>query len=252
MIIAVRKENKMYKDATKTIRKNKAKLYLEYFCKNFLSILPLFIIITRKKYIKVSITIIMWMKSEKIANKVWKLYGGKGLSSNIYLVDVAGPTLIDLGSYENTVDMIKVLEEIGYESNSIVNIVFTHLHPDHTGQPSRFENAKFFASKEEINAFNSSPSGATIIKRPVEELKKIKLEHIGKEFAGMEVIKTPGHTVGSICLWLPEEKILFSGDTLFDKGFYGRVDLETSVPEKMSDSLKRLKMLKYKILCPEH
>lgn len=177
------------------------------------------------------------MKSEKIADKIWKIYDGKGLSSNIYLVDVVEPTLIDLGSPENTESLINVLKSLGYEAKDIVNIVYTHLHFDHIGQPSKFENARFFASEEEIKANN---------------LGKIKLEPVGKEIAGMEVIKTPGHTVGSICLWLPEQKILFSGDTIFGEGSYGRIDLETSVPEKMHDSLERLKQFKYKVLCPGH
>lgn len=192
------------------------------------------------------------MKAEKIKDKIWKIYSGKGLSSNVYLVDVVEPTLIDLGSPENTKELIKTLKEIGYEAKDIVNIIFTHLHPDHTGQPSLFENAKFFASKEEIEIFKKNPEGATIIDKAIEELRKIKLEAIEEEIAGMKVIKTPGHTVGSICLWLPEDKILFSGDTLFGKGIYGRIDLETSIPEKMHSSLERLKLLKYKILCPGH
>jgi len=192
------------------------------------------------------------MKAEKVTSKVWKISGGKGLSSHVYLIDVVDPTLIDLGSPENTSDLIKVLKSIGYEAKDIVNVVFTHLHPDHVGQPFRFENARFFASKEEIDAFKSNPSGATIFDEAIEELNKIKLEPVGKEVAGMEVIKTPGHTVGSICLWLPNEKILFSGDTLFGKGVYGRVDLETAAPEKMQNSLEHLRLLKYKILCPGH
>jgi len=192
------------------------------------------------------------MKTEKIANKIWKIYGGQGLSSNIYLVDVVEPTLIDLGSLLNTEELIKTLKELGYESDDIVNVVFTHLHPDHTGKPCLFENAKFFASKEEIDAFDKNSLSATIVDEAVEELKKIKLEPIGEEIAGMKVIKVPGHTVGSICLWLAEEKILFSGDTWFSEGVYGRVDLGTSVPEKMEGSLEKLKSLKPKILCAGH
>ncbi|MBU4502925.1 MAG: MBL fold metallo-hydrolase [Nanoarchaeota archaeon] len=192
------------------------------------------------------------MQTTKIDKKIWKISGGKGLSSNIYLVDIEEPTLIDLGSPENSEELLDALKEIGYEPKDIVNVIFTHLHPDHVGQPSKFENAKFFASKEEIEAFEKNPEGAIIFDEAIEELKKIKLKPLGEEIAGMEVIKTPGHTIGSVCLFLKEQKILFSGDTLFGKGVYGRVDLETSVPEKMHSSLEHLKLLKYKILCAGH
>lgn len=41
---------------------------------------------------------------------------------------------------------------------------------------------------------------------------------------GIKIIRTPGHTSGSVCLFLRDENILFSGDTLFSGG-EGRTDL---------------------------
>ena len=52
-----------------------------------------------------------------------------------------------------------------------------------------------------------------------------------------EVLETPGHTLGSVCLVC--ENVMFSGDTLF-AGSIGRTDLADSDPNKMKDSLKRL------------
>lgn len=50
------------------------------------------------------------------------------------------------------------------------------------------------------------------------------LIHLGDtEF---KVIHTPGHTKGGICLYSEEEKMLFSGDTMF-RGAWGRIDLPT-------------------------
>ncbi len=40
----------------------------------------------------------------------------------------------------------------------------------------------------------------------------------------LEVLHTPGHTEGSVCLLAPDDGLLFSGDTLFAGG-WGRVDL---------------------------
>lgn len=59
------------------------------------------------------------------------------------------------------------------------------------------------------------------------------------ELAGFEikVIHTPGHTVGSVCYYLPKEKVLFSGDTLFANS-HGRVDMPTSSYDDIEKSIK--------------
>ncbi len=54
----------------------------------------------------------------------------------------------------------------------------------------------------------------------------------------LEVIHTPGHTPGGISLYLREEKILFTGDTLFAGGV-GRTDLPGGSYELLLDSIKR-------------
>ena len=55
----------------------------------------------------------------------------------------------------------------------------------------------------------------------------------------LQLIPTPGHTPGSICLYFPEDKVLFSGDTLFQMG-YGRTDLPGGNFSQLIDSLDRL------------
>jgi len=54
-----------------------------------------------------------------------------------------------------------------------------------------------------------------------------------------QILETPGHTPGSICLYWPEEKKLLSGDTLFRMG-YGRTDLPGGNMGQLIQSLEQL------------
>ena len=54
-----------------------------------------------------------------------------------------------------------------------------------------------------------------------------------------QVLHTPGHTPGSVCLYWPEERVLLSGDTLFRMGF-GRTDLPGGNYGQLITSLERL------------
>jgi hydroxyacylglutathione hydrolase len=55
----------------------------------------------------------------------------------------------------------------------------------------------------------------------------------------LEVLHTPGHTEGSVCLLADSERLLFTGDTLF-AGSWGRTDLPGGSDAAMVDSLSRL------------
>ena len=57
-----------------------------------------------------------------------------------------------------------------------------------------------------------------------------------------QVLHTPGHSPGSICLYEAQQKILFSGDTLF-RGAIGNLSFPTSQPSLMWPSLARLAQL---------
>ena len=67
----------------------------------------------------------------------------------------------------------------------------------------------------------------------------------------LRVIHTPGHTKGSVCFYDEEQKLLFSGDTLF-KDACGRTDLQGGSEEQLIESLLNLKFLDFEILLPGH
>lgn len=58
----------------------------------------------------------------------------------------------------------------------------------------------------------------------------------------LEVLHTPGHTEGSVCLLAPDDGLLWSGDTLFAAG-WGRVDLPGGDADRMVESIARLSAL---------
>lgn len=61
----------------------------------------------------------------------------------------------------------------------------------------------------------------------------------GSEIGPFTVLHTPGHSKGSVCFFDKEAAVLFSGDTLFYRG-YGRTDLPDSDNNEMTESLRRL------------
>ena len=171
---------------------------------------------------------------KQISDKIWEFYFRK-FGSNCYLLLYGEKILIDTSSLENREELLKDLKILNIKPEDIDVILLTHNHYDHIENIELFKNAEIYISKKEKLSKNLSN---------VKDISKLKLDFI-------KSISTPGHTAGSVSFFIPKEKILFSGDTLFEFGI-GRTDLPESLPEKMSNSLKKLYNLKYKILCAGH
>ena len=65
------------------------------------------------------------------------------------------------------------------------------------------------------------------------------MESIQKSDFSFQILETPGHTPGSVCLYWEKEKVLLSGDTLFQMG-YGRTDLPGGNMHELIMSLESL------------
>ncbi|MCM8799224.1 MAG: MBL fold metallo-hydrolase [Candidatus Omnitrophica bacterium] len=122
-------------------------------------------------------------------------------------------------------------------------IIHTHGHIDHIGADRNF-SLPIYIHKEDLpllkdpvlnlSKFFTEPFTVNSEIFTLEDRQEIKLDEIR-----LKVIHTPGHTPGSICLSIldDKEKILFSGDTLFFSGI-GRTDLVGASYRKLIDSIK--------------
>ena len=91
--------------------------------------------------------------------------------------------------------------------------------------------------------------GMTMPDIPVDiYLEEGDLEIGGRTF---EVIWTPGHSPGGICLYWPEKKALFTGDLVFE-GSIGRVDLPGGDLNAMGESIEKIRGLDVEVLLPGH
>ncbi len=112
-------------------------------------------------------------------------------------------------------------------------IILTHYHPDHTASTHELKNKSDFQvliHEKDASFLNFSGIGAD---RLIKDKEKIE---INGNF--LEVIHTPGHTEGSICLL--SEKFILTGDTLFKNGI-GRTDLPGGSEYKIKESLRKIK-----------
>jgi hydroxyacylglutathione hydrolase len=138
-------------------------------------------------------------------------------------------------------DILKILAE---EKLTVKQIVVTHAHIDHVGGAMKLKKATgapILMNQSDYALLKMLPlQAAWVGMRPPgaveidEGAGEGKVLQIGA--SPVNVIHTPGHTEGSICLFLPDEKKLIAGDTLF-AGSIGRTDLPGGSMDKIMRSL---------------
>lgn len=176
---------------------------------------------------------------------------------NTYFIDGPLRVLIDPGHRALFDHVERGLSALGVTPADIDLIICTHAHPDHIEALQLFRDlpAQMTIHESEwqlvtthgprIQAlFGFDPKSI----QPDFFLRKGSLDLKGLE---MEVFHTPGHSPGSVCLFWPSEKVLFTGDLIFKDGI-GRTDLPGGDGSLIKPSILGLKGLSVDLLLPGH
>jgi len=171
-------------------------------------------------------------------------FPGRGFIANAYLV---GTILIDAGILPSVIEQFK---------GEIDTIVLTHCHYDHTAHLKEIAHicdagvAIHHLDAPGLTEDHLSLSLHFGARSPGIPAKRLLSE--GDRIGPMEVIHTPGHTPGSICLYLRDENLLISGDTVFTDGGFGRFDFPGGDRLALAQSINRLDKLGVEGLYPGH
>ena len=172
------------------------------------------------------------------------LFGLFGTNTYVVRNEKAEAIIID-PACSNPYEQEALLRYIQTENLTVKAIIATHGHLDHLWGAAwaceqwhlpvlmhAADRQMAEAMQDQYNLFGVQRTAEPF---PIESLRAAE-----KPFQpDFDIIETPGHTPGSVCLYWPKEKVLISGDTLFHMG-YGRTDLPGGDIGQLIDSLGRL------------
>jgi len=160
---------------------------------------------------------------------------------------IYGTILVDAGVLPMAIKPFK---------DQINTIVLTHCHFDHTARVKEIAHmckAKVAIHKNDARGLLEDTWSLSMhfgARSPGIAPDIVLTE--GDFIGDLQVLHTPGHTPGSICLLAERELLLFSGDTVFSDGCFGRYDFPGGSRIDLARSLDRLALLDVEGLYPGH
>ena len=168
---------------------------------------------------------------------------------NSFFIDGKKKILIDPGHRHLFQHVRRGLERIGISPEQIDAVLVTHGHPDHLETVGSFGSSTRWAMSRIDYEFVLKYLGSrTDFPPPAFFLQQGDLVIGDRAF---QVLLTPGHSPGSVCLYWPEKKALFTGDVVFNQSI-GRTDLPGGSGRQLKESITKLAELDAEVLCPGH
>ena len=138
----------------------------------------------------------------------------------------------------------RIIDWINSSGFKPVAILLTHGHFDHIMAVEALRKEykiPMYASVNEVDVLANPNLNISTMMGACISMKADELFFDGDvlELAGMKlkVIATPGHTIGSVCFYIEDEKVLLSGDTLFEASV-GRTDFPTGSSRQLIESIR--------------
>jgi glyoxylase-like metal-dependent hydrolase (beta-lactamase superfamily II) len=145
--------------------------------------------------------------------------------------------IVDTGLPDNGEKFAEVIKTAGLGWESVGHVILTHYHPDHVGSMGEVLTA---ASKAMVYA------GSADIAQ-IQSPRKIKGVGDGDDVFGLQIIATPGHTPGHICVYDPVGSLVVLGDAMVnrDSNLSGPNPQYTADMDQAHQSVKKLAKLTF-------
>ncbi len=178
--------------------------------------------------------------------RIYSLPSGP-FETNCYIAECGDGKVILIDPAPDSFDKIK--KTLEKQQLKPIALLLTHSHWDHIADAAKVKKAYsipiYIHPRDSENLIQPGSDGLPCW-ISIQGVNPDRLFTPGEilSFNGLEcrVIETPGHTPGGVCFYFPTEKVLFSGDTLF-QGTIGNLSFSTARPAEMWPSLKRLSEL---------
>ncbi|GAA1611735.1 MBL fold metallo-hydrolase [Actinoplanes couchii] len=165
---------------------------------------------------------------------------------SVYLLVRGGEVaVVDTGTPGSAASVEDGLKAAGLGWSAVKHVILTHQHQDHAGGLADMlplTGAALYAGEADVAGI-ADPGGG----------RKLRAVKDGDEIFGLQIIGTPGHTLGHVSIFEPATGVLVTGDALRNQdGLAGSAPEYTADQARAAASVKKLSALDVKAILPGH